>query len=218
MGNPGDQVRDVPDVSIFAGGAEWGHKLVFCNSFGGNQNACTSGPTSWQAGSGTSFSAPIFAGIQALIDQHVGEQIGNPNPTYYAIANHEYGQYGNSSCVSVNVTTGNSCAFYDVSDLDSSGDSTTTVPCQGNIDCFLDGATYGVLSTQDSATLLLMHHSLDGILRQVSVHPTSHILSTHGPFRDVGPNKRDVQMKFCKKALRMHFSRDARRYSRDRSC
>ncbi|HEX4079703.1 MAG TPA: hypothetical protein VHX61_12615 [Rhizomicrobium sp.] len=27
LGNPGDQVRDVPDVSIIAGGAEWGQQL-----------------------------------------------------------------------------------------------------------------------------------------------------------------------------------------------
>lgn len=143
VGNPGDGVRDIPDVSIFAGGEEWGHKLVYCNEY---LNAiCTNGPGSWA----TSFSAPIFAGIQALIDQRVGEHIGNPNPTYYALAKAEYGQNGSSSCLSVNAAGGNHCVFYDVSSL-SSGDSTTVVPCKGNINCYLDGAKYGVLSSNDS--------------------------------------------------------------------
>ncbi|HEY3777278.1 MAG TPA: S8 family serine peptidase [Rhizomicrobium sp.] len=157
LSNPADNVRDVPDVSIFAGGPEWGHALVYCNSSNlGGKEACTDPLNIWSSGSGTSYSAPIFAGIQALIDQHDGGQVGNPNAIYYTLAKEEYGQYGNSNCLSVKAKAGNNCVFYDISDLTSSGDSTTVVPCGPNsvgqvIDCFLDGATNGVLSTNDSA-------------------------------------------------------------------
>jgi subtilase family serine protease len=153
LGNPGDGVRDVPDVSIFAGGAEWGHELVYCNKYYGL--TCTNVATTWGQGSGTSFSAPIFAGIQALINQRVGGPVGNPSPMYYTLAKGEYGQYGNSNCVSRYAVAGNNCVFYDISDLKESQDSTTAVPCMKNqngnaIDCYLDHQTYGVLSRPDS--------------------------------------------------------------------
>ncbi len=111
FGNPDDQVRDVPDVSIFAGGAEWGHNFVYCSSYY-VVNSCGGSP--WILASGTSFSAPIFAGIQALIDDRIGEQVGNPSATYYGIARQEYGQNGNSNCLSIIVAAPNSCAFYDI--------------------------------------------------------------------------------------------------------
>jgi subtilase family serine protease len=153
LGNPQDGVRDVPDVSIIAGGSEWGHQMVFCFSQPENGiTACTSngGPASWSTSSGTSFSAPIFAGIQALINQRVGAAVGLPNQTYYELG--ALG-YSNSNCLSVNATTGNSCVFYDISYLENPGDGTNVVPCvkdhgQDN-DCFLDGAPVGVLSLDD---------------------------------------------------------------------
>jgi subtilase family serine protease len=155
LGNPADGVRDLPDVSIIAGGPEWGHYLAYCDSSSVDFAECTNGPTTWSRSGGTSFSAPIFAGIQALIDQRVGEYggnpaVGDPNPTYYALAKTEYGQSGNSNCLSINVTAGNNCIFYDVSYLNSPLDSTIAVPCKGTIDCFLDMAKYGVLSTRNS--------------------------------------------------------------------
>src|SRR6185312_14300694 len=61
-----DGSRDLPDVSLFAGsygGHTW---VILCTSY----YACTpdfSGPTVLEGG--TSLSSPMFAGIQALIDQ-----------------------------------------------------------------------------------------------------------------------------------------------------
>ena len=42
-------------------------------------------PWRWPAG-GTSFASPSMAGIQALIDQKMGGEQGNPNYTYYKLA------------------------------------------------------------------------------------------------------------------------------------
>src|ERR1700733_11770142 len=40
---------------------------------------------------GTSFAAPSFAGIQALVNQQTGMKGGNPNPVLYNLAATEYG-------------------------------------------------------------------------------------------------------------------------------
>jgi subtilase family serine protease len=160
LGNPADGVRDVPDVSIIAGGGEWGHFLVYCNS--PNNGRCTANtPHNFAPGGGTSFSAPIFAGIQALINQRVGENggnsaVGNPNPNYYTFAKSEFGQNGNTNCLSTHAAAGNSCIFYDITYLNSHDDSTIVVPCElsngvSNNNCYFpDAAPVGVLSTDKS--------------------------------------------------------------------
>lgn len=139
VGNPHDGVRDLPDVSLFASNGPWGHSYVVCDS-DSSVGGCVTGF------GGTSFAAPIMAGIQALINQHVGSRQGNPNPTYYSLAATEYGSSGSSAC---NSTSGNavssSCIFYDVT----LGDN--DVPCTGSNDCYTPSGTYGVLSTSDSA-------------------------------------------------------------------
>lgn len=88
-----DQSRDVPDVSLFGGsygGATW---VIVCTAdypcqpdFAGS--VALSG--------GTSLSSPMFAGIQALIDQGLARKgltpdQGNAAPTLYALAMDEYG-------------------------------------------------------------------------------------------------------------------------------
>lgn len=89
-GIPNDGVRDIPDVSLFASNGIWGHYYVFCYSNvedsddGGAR--CTGAPSNWAGAGGTSFSSPIFAGIQALINQRAGSHQGNPAPVYYALA------------------------------------------------------------------------------------------------------------------------------------
>ena len=121
-----DQSRDLPDVSLFAaayGGYTW---VITCTSY----YPCTpdfSGPTALSGG--TSLSSPMFAGIQALIDQGLTRNglpadQGNAAPTLYALAAQEYGTgtgstpaslaacnanngaSGTSSCVFHNVTSG----------------------------------------------------------------------------------------------------------------
>ena len=147
FGNPADGVRDLPDVSLFAANGVWGHAYSICFSdTSGGGSPCTGAPSSWLGVGGTSGSAPMMAGIQALINQATGTAAGNPNPTYYSLAATQYGASGDSSCNSSNgngVSSG--CIFYDVT----MGDNDQ--PCEGNLDCYLPAGTWGVLSTSDSA-------------------------------------------------------------------
>jgi subtilase family serine protease len=153
-GNPQDGVRDVPDVSLFAGNGVWGHYYVICYSdptpgyFGA---PCVGAPVNWSGGGGTSFASPIMAGIQAMINQTSGGPQGNPNYVYYSLAASEYGFRGNGSC---NSTLGNqadpNCIFYDVTLGDNDVNCLPLVVegvTLGSFDCYYDGATNGVLST-----------------------------------------------------------------------
>jgi pro-kumamolisin-like protein len=148
LGNPHDGARDTPDVSLFAANGLWGHYYVFCWSNTSEQGAaaCTGSPSGWSGAGGTSFASPIMAGIQALVNQKVGSRQGNPNPSYYQLAAAEYGSSSASSCNSSNGNTvASNCIFYDVTlgDMD--------VNCTGSANCFLDGASIGVLSTSDNS-------------------------------------------------------------------
>ena len=86
-GSPDDGVRDIPDVSLFAGDGVWRHYYVTCwsNTRAGGA-PCTGDPSGWGGAGGTSFSAPIMAGIQALVNQKAGGAQGNPNYVYYLLA------------------------------------------------------------------------------------------------------------------------------------
>ena len=50
------------------------------------ETPCTGAPENWIGAGGTSFSTPVMAGLQALINQNAGGRQGNPNPVYYALA------------------------------------------------------------------------------------------------------------------------------------
>ena len=88
-----DQSRDVPDVSLFAGSYGGDTWVIVCTSY----YPCQPGFTGEIALSGgTSLSSPMFAGIQALIDQGLAAKGLSPNqgnaaPTLYALAADEYG-------------------------------------------------------------------------------------------------------------------------------
>ena len=149
VGNPADGVRDIPDVSLFAANGVWGHYYVFCDLrhavYGGGR-LHKGAPSGWSGAGGTSFSAPILAGIQALVNQKTAARQGNPNPVYYAMAKTEYGTSGSSTCNSSNGNTaGSSCIFYDVTlgDMD--------VNCTGTHSCYRPSGTNGVLSTSTSS-------------------------------------------------------------------
>ncbi|SPE26947.1 hypothetical protein SBA3_1330012 [Candidatus Sulfopaludibacter sp. SbA3] len=47
---------------------------------------CAGDPSNWAGAGGTSFAAPIVAGIQALVNQNAGGAQGNPNYVYYRLA------------------------------------------------------------------------------------------------------------------------------------
>ena len=147
LGNPGDGVRDTPDVSLFAADGLWSHYYVFCWSDTAAQGgaACGADPSAWSGAGGTSFASPIMAGIQALINQKSGGPQGNPAPVYYQLAAAEYGSTGNSSCNSDNGSTvAGTCIFYDVT----SGDM--DVDCVGP-NCYLADGAVGVLSTSNTS-------------------------------------------------------------------
>ncbi len=63
---------------------------MFC--FSGQGFSCAQGY--FYTGGGTSFSSPIMAAIQSLVNQKTGQQWGNPDQYYYALANTEYGSAG----------------------------------------------------------------------------------------------------------------------------
>ncbi|OOG53773.1 protease pro-enzyme activation domain-containing protein [Rhodanobacter sp. C03] len=131
-----DQSRDLPDVSLFAGSFGDDTFVAVCSAY----YVCTpdftpgvSGGTYAQANpsgvglsGGTSLASPMFAGIQALIDQGLAarglpQDQGNAAPTLYALAANEYGAAGhpNSSslttCNADNGATGTSgCVFHNV--------------------------------------------------------------------------------------------------------
>ncbi|PYT79659.1 MAG: hypothetical protein DMG40_15005 [Acidobacteria bacterium] len=148
LGNPSDGVRDLPDVSLFAANGVWSHYYVICFSDLANGGAlCSGSPSGWSGAGGTSFAAPILAGIQALVNQSTGARQGNPNSVYYQLAAGEYGSSGSSSCNSSNGNSvGSSCIFYDVTQGD------MDVNCTGSSNCYLPSGFEGVLSTSNSSS------------------------------------------------------------------
>jgi subtilase family serine protease len=128
-GIPADGVRDLPDVSLFAGDGLWGHYYVTCWSdvrYGGAP--CTGDPSGWAGAGGTSFSAPVMAGLQALINQKTGSAQGNPNYVYYQLA-------AAGTCNSSNGDSG-SCVFHNVTQGD------IDVNCAGSQNCYGAVAAY----------------------------------------------------------------------------
>ncbi len=158
FGNPSDSVRDIPDVSLFAANGVWGHYYLFCWSDTGNGGkSCAGAPSTWAGAGGTSFSSPIMAGIQALVNQKWSMRAGNPNIIYYMIAAGEYGASGSAICNSssqvVRRGIASACTFYDVTqgdmDVNCRGVGSIFAPTYYN--CYLPSGTNGVLSTSNSA-------------------------------------------------------------------
>ena len=159
VGMPNDGARDLPDISLFASNAFWQHAILFCMSDtnqGGAPCDYTNGTdTLFNSAGGTSFTAPQFASIQALINQKAGAPQGNPDPIYYELAKLEFGTSSNPDkhhLGQCNAPLGNqiasSCIFHDVTVGDNA------VPCYGNVNCFGSTATgYGILSTSDTKEL-----------------------------------------------------------------
>jgi subtilase family serine protease len=123
LGMPNDGLRDQPDVSLFAANGIWNHFYVFCMSDaneGGNPCSYTTANALFgNAAGGTSFAAPAFAGIAALVQQSLQVEtgapqlLGNPAPIFYQIASAQFSTpIGFSKC---NSTLGNkisgACVF-----------------------------------------------------------------------------------------------------------
>ena len=145
----GNNPRYLPDVSLFAANGVFNHFFLYCLSDvaeGGTPCDYSAGNSTNVlndlAAGGTSFSSPILAGVQALINQSTGMNAGNPNPNFYKMGALEYGTSGNSSCNS-SLGTGEAanCVFNDVTlgDID--------VNCRGtylqNPSCYGSTGTSG---------------------------------------------------------------------------
>jgi hypothetical protein len=117
--------RTIPDVSLFSANGIFGHALVYCMS-DANEGGTTcdySNPDDvfFNSAGGTSFAAPAMSGVQALINQAIGDRSGNILPAFYNIASKEYGTNGApntqmlAACNSSNGTDESStCVFNDV--------------------------------------------------------------------------------------------------------
>ena len=146
LGVPRDGVRDIPDVSLLASNGFWGTSYAVCISDASQGfSPCSSDPATWAGYGGTSISSPIWAGVQALVNQATGESWGNSNTGLYSLARSEYGSTGNPTCnSSLGNAVGPNCVFYDVTQGDITG------LCTGTINCYNSGGTYGSLSVSST--------------------------------------------------------------------
>ncbi len=152
-GIPQQGGRAVPDISMFAsGGYTWSQTLILCDSGLAGMPAGTACDYSnannvfANYGGGTSFVAPAFAGIMALINQKSGDRQGQANYVLYPLAGEQYVSYSSTTQPSLancaaylgpQVLSG--CYFHDISATPNPGASpsapfitgTTSVPCTG---------------------------------------------------------------------------------------
>jgi subtilase family serine protease len=150
-GIPHDGVRDIPDITMFASNGFWGHYFVFCifESFGD----CPAGdPQDWPGAGGTSFGAPIMAGVQALVNESVGTNQGNPNFVYYFLNAIQNAFLPQSACDSSQGNKVNPlCIYHDVTvgDMDVNClplTNPTTGAVIGTFNCYIPSGTNGVMS------------------------------------------------------------------------
>jgi subtilase family serine protease len=147
-----DQSRDLPDVSLFAGsygGYSW---VILCT---GAYPCAPSFTTPVVLEGGTSLSSPMFAGIQALIDQGLSKaglsaDQGNAAPTLYALARSEYGDATGAvpaslaQCDADNGTKGTSkCVFHNIT---GGGNSTQCIEVAAFAETTPDCYFYGTIA------------------------------------------------------------------------
>ncbi|HVP51581.1 MAG TPA: Ig-like domain repeat protein [Terriglobales bacterium] len=132
-GVPADNVRDIPDVSLFAGDGLNNSFYVVCEADITAPLSCGSSPTiSFLATGGTSASAQAFAGIMALVN-HKQATMANPTPrqgnanfVLYPLAANNAANCNSSTTP----TTNSTCTFYDITKGNNS------VPCtSGSPNC-----------------------------------------------------------------------------------
>jgi subtilase family serine protease len=84
-GTPADSARDVPDISFNSAAVHDPYLYCTMSSCANGTFRESNGVNLTTAG-GTSFAAPAFAGVLALIEQKVGSRLGNINPSIYGLA------------------------------------------------------------------------------------------------------------------------------------
>jgi subtilase family serine protease len=105
-GVPADASRDVPDLSLNSAPSHDGYIYCVAGSCASGFQGALAANVGTVAG-GTSFAAPSFAGILALVEQKVGPGLGNINPEIYAMANNAALYNSTSTSAFHDVTTGN---------------------------------------------------------------------------------------------------------------
>ena len=149
-GIPQQGGRAVPDISMFAsGGYTWSQTLILCDSGLASLppgTACdftNANDVYANYAGGTSFVAPAFAGIMALINQKSGDRQGQANYVLYPLAAEQYVSYAGATqpslanCAAYLGTQAlSSCYFHDISATPSTGATpfitgNTAVPCTG---------------------------------------------------------------------------------------
>ena len=173
-GIPSQGGRALPDISMFASsGLTWNQTLILCDSGLVNMPAGTACDFSnaddvyANTNGGTSFVAPAFAGIMALINQKSGDRQGQANYVLYPLAAEQYVSNGSSTqpslanCAAYLGTQAQSgCYFHDVSATPNTGASpsppfitgNTAVPCTGtatSAGTFTDTSTDAASNSQN---------------------------------------------------------------------
>lgn len=127
LGVPADGVRDLPDVSFFAGDGLLDTATLICVSNDGatcttisqTGNGVTGDTGGAEEVGGTSVATPEMAGVMALINQKAGASQGSPNAELYNLASKQ--TY--STCSAEKGSTSNGCYFNDVDQ------GTIAMPC-----------------------------------------------------------------------------------------
>ena len=143
LGVPADGVRDLPDVSFFAGDGALDSATLICVSNEGASctnvsvtSAVYNGTSNSTSGAlevgGTSVATPEMAGVMALINQKAGEAQGSPNAELYNLA----GKQTYSSCSAENGSTSSACYFNDIDQ------GTNAMACAPNSSVIEGGAVY----------------------------------------------------------------------------
>jgi subtilase family serine protease len=123
-GIPSDGARDVPDVSLFSSDLTFNSAYLYCLTDPVKVPSCNfsnSGDLTYEVAGGTSFAAPAFAGMVALVNQKTNSTQGLANYYLYSMAAQEFGSTATPndsqtlSCNSGSNQGGsNTCTFYDV--------------------------------------------------------------------------------------------------------
>ena len=109
LGIPNDSVRDLPDVSLTAASHD---PYLLCLESSCQPNS--QGEFFIYFASGTSASAPSFAGIMALVDQQMGGRQGLPNYTLYRLAATQSAYPSQCNGSNTSTAPATACIFNDV--------------------------------------------------------------------------------------------------------
>ncbi len=151
-GVPADGVRDIPDISLFAGDGYNGSFYIYCetdtNLANGGSSSCnlSSFLKTFQGAGGTSFAVQAFGGIMALVNQKNGRQ-GNANYVLYPLAAKTGASCGSNAAMAPTASS-SSCIFYDVQVGDNSVDCVGDSPNCSN----QSASGYGILVNPSNTT------------------------------------------------------------------